>query len=212
MAAAWLLTALALVGVLVGASLHASRSLSTRTAAVGAGLLLGIALFWLVPEISANVGWPLACTLTLLIAVGIFGLDRLLMHTGHSPRHGVIAPLLVATAVHSFLDGWSIRALSVHPLASVAVGIALALHKIPEGLALGWVTRKSIERQPVALTAASLVELVTVLGAWVEPHATRSGVQLFGAWWTAFVLAVVAGAFLFFGFHAVIHERTRPHL
>ncbi len=209
MAAAWLLTVLALIGVFIGASLIASRTPSAHVAAAGGGLLFGISLFWLVPEIAGLSGWVMACGLTAAVCGCLLLFDRLLLHTGHSPRHGVIGPFLAATAVHSFLDGWSIRALSVQPLASVAVATGLALHKVPEGLALGWITRKSLERKWVAVAAATLVELATLLGAWTEPRARQTGVQTFGEWWIAVVLAIVAGSFLFVGFHATVAERKK---
>jgi zinc and cadmium transporter len=209
MAAAWLLTLLALTGIVAGSVLGQSRMLSAHLAAAGGGLLFGICLFWLMPEIAEASGWALVLGVALASCVALLGLDRYLMHTGRSHRHGVIGPLLIATALHSFLDGWSVRAVAVQPLASVAVPIGLALHKVPEGLALGWITGKSMSSTQRAILASGAVELLTVVGAWVEPRAERSGVAAFGPSWTAVVLAVVAGSFLFLGFHTVVPERRK---
>src|SRR5581483_9771292 len=117
-------------------------------------------------------------------------LDRVLNHAGHSSRQGVVWPLLAATAAHSFLDGWSVRALSVQPLADIAVPLGLGLHKIPEGLALGWITRKYLPTTWKAAVASASVEAVTLLGAFLEPQANQAGAGRFGAWWTAIVLAI----------------------
>ncbi len=204
MAVACLLTLLALAGVAVGVKLGQMQTLSSHIAAAGGGLLFGIALFWVVPEIAEISGWTVAYILP--VATGCIMLlgEELLMHTKFSPRDGVIAPLLAAAAVHSFLDGWSLRALSGRPLANLAVPLGLALHKVPEGLALGWVARRAASSTGRAALAAGAVELLTVVGAAVEPRANQTGSVIFGAWWTAGVLAVISGSFLFLGCHALL--------
>lgn len=202
MAAAWLLTALALIGIVLGASLGQSKTFSAHLAAAGGGLLSGICLFWLMPEIAETAGWPGTIALAAIASLVLILLDRYLEHTGNSPRHGAVLPLLIATAVHSFLDGWSVRALALQPLTDVAVPVGLALHKVPEGLALGWILRRDASSTRAVIMGA-VVESLTVIGAAIEPRAERSGVAAFGAWWTAVVLSIVAGTFLFLGFHTV---------
>lgn len=209
MTVAWALTLLAFAGIAGGLFLGHSWTLSDHLSAVGGGVLLGIALFWVVPEIAESTGWVAAMALVAAAGSGLGGLDRLLIHTGHSPRHGVIGPLLAATAVHSFLDGWSVRAFAVQPVADIAVPLGLGLHKIPEGLALGWIARRSLSSAWKAAAAASAVEILTVAGAFIEPWANQSGVAAFGAWWSAVVLAVIAGSFLFLGVHALVPARKR---
>jgi zinc transporter ZupT len=209
MTAAWLLTLLAVGGVIGGVMLGQTRFWTSQLGAAGGGLLFGIALFWLVPEIAEISGWLGAAALALAGCVLIAGLDALLMHTGHSPRSGAIGPLLAATAVHCFLDGWSVRALGGRPMTDLAVAIGLALHKIPEGLALGWVLRRSLQLPRTAMLLGSTVELLTALAAFVEPKANNSGIATLGAWWTAGVLAVISGSFLYLGFHVVIPERNK---
>lgn len=210
MAVAWLLTLLALAGVIAGVGLGRARTLSSHIAAAGGGLLFGIALFWVIPEIAETSGWTAACFLPLVAGCILWGADWLLIHTRHSPRQGVLVPLLAATAVHSFLDGWSVRQFSTQPLTNVAVSVGLALHKFPEGLALGWVARRADSSTWRAALAAAAVELLTLAGAWSEPRANRSGSLTFGAWWTAGVLTVISGSFLFLGWHALWPSWKRP--
>jgi zinc transporter ZupT len=204
MAVAWLLTVLAWAGIAAGIYLSEPRRLSAHLAAAGGGLLFGISLFWVVPDISEMSGTGPAVGLAFGACGLLAVLDRLLLHSGHSPRHGILAPLFAATAIHSFVDGWSLRALATQPLANIAVPLGLALHKVPEGLALGWVTRRSMKRSWDAMASCAGIEALTVIGAAVEPRANESGSAAFGPWWTVSVLAIIAGTFLFLGLHAVL--------
>jgi len=207
---ACLLTLLALAGVVAGVRLGQVHTLSTHVAAAGGGLLFGIALFWVVPEMAEISGWTAACVLPVAAGCAMLLAEEVLIHSRHSPREGLIAPLLAATAIHSFLDGWSVRALAGQPLASIAVPLGLGLHKVPEGMALGWIARRAISSPTRAALVAGGVELLTVAGALVEPRASESGAVIFGAWWNAGVLAVISGSFLFLGFHALLPSWRRP--
>ncbi len=204
MAVAWLLTLLALTGVIAGVLIGQSRSLSAHLAAAGGGLLFGIALFWLLPDIAPTAGWPKAIGLSIAACLALMLADRALIHTGHSPRHGVVGPVLAATALHSLLDGWSVRAVAGARVTDIAVPLGLALHKIPEGVALGWLTGRSLHSKWKAGLASGGIELLTLAGAFIEPRANHYGVEEFGAWWTAVMLAIIAGGFAFLGFHAVL--------
>ena len=210
MGMAWLLTLLALAGVIAGVRLGQARTLSSHIAAAGGGLLFGIALFWVIPEIAEISGWTAAYLLPVLAGGALLAADRLLIHGRHSPRQGVVGPLLAATAVHSFLDGWSVRALSGPAMTSMAVTLGLALHKVPEGLALGWIARRVSSSVWRAALAAGAVELLTLAGAFVEPWANESGSVTFGSWWTTGMLTVISGSFLFLGFHALWPSWRRP--
>src|ERR1700719_1216084 len=121
MTAACLLTLLALGGVAAGVYMGQWHRGPSHLAAGGGALLFGIALFLVIPEIARSLGWALAFSLALAVCGGLTLVDRLLCHT-------VIGPLLAAAALHSFLDGWSVRALSIQAFASIAVPLGLALH------------------------------------------------------------------------------------
>src|SRR5580658_2808192 len=85
-----------------------------------AGVLLGVALFGLAPELASELGWARV----LALAGGGYGLlllvDRYVYpvcptcahdhdHRGcEAELHGFAAPLIAAAAMHSFLDGWSV--------------------------------------------------------------------------------------------------------
>ncbi len=210
MGLACLVTLLALAGVAAGVTLGHARTLPSHMAAAGGGLLFGIAMFWVMPEIAEISGWPVACLLPIVAAGAMLLTDRLLIHAAHAARRTVIAPLLAATAVHSFVDGWSLRALAGQPLAGIAVPLGLGLHKVPEGLALGWIAHRNMSSTWRAALAAGGVELLTVVGAFVEPWADESASVKFGAWWTAAMLGVISGSFLFLGVHALLPGWRRP--
>lgn len=209
MAAAWALTLLAIGGVIAGALLGRSRFWTYQLGAAGGGLLFGIALFWVVPEIAEVSGWLSAVAFAIAGCLLVGAVDVILMHSGHSPRSGAIGPLLAATAVHCFLDGWSVRALGDRPLTDVAVATGLALHKLPEGFALGWVTRRAFSAAQKAIFLGIVVESLTAIAAFIEPGANSSAMASMGSWWTVGVLAVISGSFLYLGFHVVIPDRHK---
>lgn len=204
-----LITIVGLLGAAAGVYLSNPRFSTSNLASAGGGLLFGIALFWLVPEIADTSNWLLAVPLTLVACVLVTILDRLLHTAGKPSRGGVVTPLLIAAMVHSFLDGWAVRVVGDQPLANVAVPAGLALHKFPEGLALGWVSRRLNWTHSGAFAACAVVELATMIGGLLEPKADQAGTAIFGIGWTAFVLAVIAGSFLYLGAHAVIASRRK---
>ncbi len=207
MAAAVLLTCLALLGVAAGVLLH--RSISNHLAALGGLLLFAVAFIWIVPEIKETLGWPRTVLFVSLAALLLALIDWALIRLGHSPRHGVLAPLVIATAIHSLLDGWSIRALAAQPVPLALVPIGLGLHKIPEGFALGWVLRRSLSSHTRAIGLGAFAELFTLVGAFMQPGTDRLGVAQFGNSWTPAVLCLIAGAFVFLGCHALAPYLTK---
>jgi zinc transporter ZupT len=175
------------------------------------GLLVGVAGFGLIPELVEDIGWERG---VVLVAVG-YGLLKLLdrfafsvcpscahdhPHEGCAePLHGFAAPLLIATAIHAFVDGWGLVAvqLGIHtPGEGTIFAAALFLHKIPEGLALGAMVRASIDRARGAFAWCVAVELATVIGG-------SAGLWLTPARWVNYPLAIAGGTFLFLGVHAV---------
>jgi zinc transporter ZupT len=175
------------------------------------GLLIGVAGFGLIPEMVEDLGWMRG---VLLVAAGygtLVILDRFAFRVCpscshdhshencHEPLHGFAVPLLVATGIHAFVDGWSLIAVQQGTRASgarTAFAAAILLHKIPEGLALGTMVRASMDREVTALALCAAVEFATVAGG-------ATGLWLTPAEWVDFPLAIAGGTFLFLGVHAV---------
>ena len=163
-------------------------------------LLAAVALFALIPETAREIGWPVA----LLVAGAGYGLLQLFDRMGLpvcpscSHSHGFSGPLVAATAIHAFVDGWGMLAVRASSPRDVYMAIltALLLHKIPEGLALGAILRMSTRKTGPAVGLAILAEMPTVLGGAL-------GLWAVEARWIHYPLALAGGAFLFLGVHAV---------
>ena len=162
-----------------------------------------MALFGVLPELAQQAGWAPSLLLFgagygLLIAIDRFGYPVCPTcahdhdHGSCSTElHGFAAPLIAAAAVHSFLDGWSIATAQwAAPLGlRVAVPLAVALHKIPEGIALGGILRASVSSRRMALAWCILAEGSTLLGG-------VAGVVMaprLGTGWILYPLGLTAG-------------------
>jgi zinc transporter ZupT len=184
-----------------------------------AGVLLGVAVFGLLPELADRAGWAVSLVLFALGYGILIAVDRYVYrvcptcaddHDHHACAqefHGFAAPLLVAAAIHSFLDGWSLA--TAQQVATiglrVAVPVAVMLHKIPEGIALGGMLSAAIGPRPLALGACLLAEGCTILGAGI-------GLLLaprLGTGWILYPLGMTAGWIAYLGFHAVHEEWKR---
>jgi len=178
---------------------------------------MGVALFWLLPEMAEVLGWPASIAWTGGGALALLLLDRYVYpvcpacapahdHTHCETRlHGFALPLLAAAALHSALDGWTVMAGQSHPSLGPALIFGIAAHKAPEGLALGVIARASLASRFTALSWCIAAEAATLLGAGLElAFAPYLGMTLLHA-----LLAVAGGSFLYLGGHAVHGELRR---
>jgi len=183
------------------------------------GLLMGIALFGVFPELAGSYGW-LGGAAVLAAGLGVlwaFGRYVYPVCPSCSPRHdhercartlhGFALPLCVAASLHAFLDGVAISASQQDHASGLATVVLLGvtLHKIPEGIALGIMLRAALPSRLEALGLAAAVETVTFLGAVLESAVTGR----FGVAWVSYALALAGGSFLYLGFHAVHGEWRR---
>jgi zinc transporter ZupT len=181
------------------------------------GLLIGVAAFGLIPELVLDIGWIRGLALVAFGYLLLQGLDRFAFsvcpscahdhsHEGCAePLHGFAGPLLAATTIHAFVDGWGLVAvrMGTHtPGAGTAFTAALLLHKIPEGLALGTILRASVGRAWTAFLLCALVETATIAGG-------GTGFWLTPVEWVSYPLAIAGGTFLFLGVHAVDSDWKR---
>ena len=212
-------TAVGLCGAALGLWLTGVRHRAHAVVPFSAGVLLGVALFGLVPELAGVIGWRLS---TLLFAGGYAALlivnryvYRVCPTCAHdhdhiacsTALHGFAAPLIAAASVHSFLDGWSIATVQeAAPLGlRVAVPLAIALHKLPEGIALGGILRASVKSRSVAAMGAFAAEGSTLAGGTLG---LLMGTRL-GSVWTMYPLGFAAGWIFYLGYHAVHEEWKR---
>jgi zinc transporter ZupT len=170
---------------------------------VSGALLAAVALVGLIPELARQLGWAP----TLLTAAASYGFLTILDHRGYavcpSCSHGekFAGSLVLATALHAFVDGWGVTAARNQWAVSSAITVAILLHKAPEGVALGAMLRASTPGPKIAAILCVVAELPTVLGGaagiWATPPV-----------WADYMLALVSGTFLFLGLHAVLTARA----
>src|SRR3569832_1989573 len=107
------LAALLAIGCAVAGAVLAGGKRARVLVPLSGGLLGAIALFALIPETAEDIGWPVA----VLAAVAGYGLLHLFDRYGVpvcpscSHSHGFSGPLVMATAVHAFVDGWGMVAI-----------------------------------------------------------------------------------------------------
>jgi zinc transporter ZupT len=210
-------TAAAILCAFAGIWLTSMKGQARKLVPFGGGALLGVALFWVLPEMAETMRWP-AAALWLASGCLLLGfIDRYVHpvcpscspahdHEHCSTRlHGFATPLLIASALHSALDGWSTVASQEDSLLSAGFLTAIAAHKVPEGLALGVIARAALRSRGMAFLWCTLAQLATLVGAAAEGAlAPYLGTQALHA-----VLALAGGSFLYLGWHAVHGEFRR---
>ena len=197
-------------GASTGAYLPVAHGRARVFVPLSGAILLAVSLFSILPEMAGEAGWVRA---GLLYGVGygvLFVVDRYIhpvcpscSHNhdhGHCEveLHGFSVPLIVATSIHAFIDGWSMTVARSAAAGSMrtTIPIAVLLHKIPEGLALGVMLRASLRSRGAAAAWGAGAELSTAAGAIVA-------LSLLPGEWARDLLAVAGGTFLYLGFHAV---------
>jgi zinc and cadmium transporter len=212
----------ALVGVCgaaIGLWLTGAHRRSRFLVPFSAGVLLGVALFGLLPELTVEIGVVpsfalFAAGYGLLIAINHY-VYRVCPTCSHdhdhnacsTELHGFAIPLIGAAAIHSFLDGWSVATVQLAvPLGlRVAVPLAIALHKVPEGIALGAILRAAVISKRQAMAWCVLAEGATAVGGaaglLMSPH--------LGSRWITYPLGLTAGWIFYLGYHAVHEEWKR---
>ena len=214
-----LATAVAWAGAAVGLWLTGLRRRVRPVLPFSAGVLLGVVAFGLLPELAEANGWTasllmFAAGYALLLAVNRFAYP-VCPTCAHDHEHAECAtelhgfgvPLVAAAAIHSFLDGWSITSVQqAAPLGlRIAVPLAITLHKLPEGVALGGILQAAVASRARALAWSFLAEGATLAGA-----ALAMGLAPELGWrWTHYPLGITAGWLFYLGYHAVHEEWKR---
>jgi zinc transporter ZupT len=200
-------------------SLAGAHKRSRVAVPFAAGVLIGVALFFLLPELIAETGWAPAL---LLFGAGyflLFAVNRYVYPVcptcthDHDHKacdtvlHGFAAPLITASAMHSLLDGWSIATAgeAVEAGIRLAVPLAIAAHKVPEGVALGGILRASVKSRWPAFGWCTAAQACTLAGGALG-LALAPGL---GSHWVGYPLAIAGGSFFYLGFHAVHEEWKR---
>jgi len=219
--------ALAVGGGALGASLGSSHQRLCALISLGAGTLLGVTVFAILPETFVALRW---WGVSLAFGSGyalFFVISKYVYHicpacaashfdeatTHHFTE--IAAAMMLALAVHCTADGLALAA-GHEAEASHAPGgrvldlsliLAVCVHKVPEGLALGALLLGAGFNRAQTLLRIAAVESTTLLGGilgWVFFRQT----SLF---WLDAAVAHVGGGFLFLAVHAVFGEILKHH-
>jgi zinc transporter ZupT len=167
--------------IAIAFALSAARaSLQRRMLPWAGGVLLGIALFWVLPELAVDRGWLRSLTGVMAILLLLALVDRYIypicpfcaagVHTHEASRNPRVIslgwPLLVVGCLHSLFDGWIIgfsqAAASSNAAAALAWGATI--HKIPESAAIGFLAARLTSRRNTALGTVALIQAAMGLG------------------------------------------------
>jgi zinc transporter ZupT len=170
-------------------------------------LLVCVALFGLLPELIEETGWLRGVAAFAFCFSLTWWMDRRWgkhLHHHSVSEGGFTVPLLIAAAVHAFLDGWGLASSGSGTSEGVRLvfPIAIVLHKAPEGLALGAIFRTASNSHFFAIALCCFAEAATFAGGWAGSYLTPK----LGSAWTNYPLALAGGCFLYLGFHAVTHS------
>lgn len=213
------LFALSLAGAFAGILLAGTGEIARRILPFSGGVLVGVALFWILPEMASQYGWMGALVgvtagfaLLWFIDHRVYAVCPSCSHTHDhdacSTRlHGFAAPLLIAASVHSFFDGWSLAVSQQKGFESLKLAfmVGIGIHKFPEALALAVLLLAAFGSAWKAMVGTAAAQSMLYAGGILAlAFAPR-----FGTDWTAAFLAVASGAFVYLGYHAVDSEYRR---
>jgi zinc transporter ZupT len=219
--------ALAVGGGALGASLGTSHRRLCALISLGAGTLLGVTVFAILPESLVALRW----WGTLLAAGSGYAVFALISkyvyhvcpacaasHFDEAATHHfseIAAAMTLALAVHCTADGVALAA-GHEAEASHAHGgraldlslvMAICVHKVPEGLALGGLLLGAGFSRAQTLLRVAAVESTTLLGGVLGWFFFRQVSTI----WLDVAVAHVGGGFLFLALHAVFGEILKHH-
>lgn len=212
--------AVALAGGALSALLARTHKRLCAFISLGAGTLLGVAVFGIAPEClgvlhwwqflsAAGSGYILFAIITKYVfhvcpACSASHFDE---HTTHRLAEFALA-MMVALSIHCLVDGLALAAGHEESRAlDFSVTFAICVHKFPEGLALGALLLGGGFGRRKMLWLVAAVEATTILGGWLGWYVLRdiSGV------WLALTLAHAGGGFFYLALHAVLGEILKHH-
>ena len=208
----------AILGAVLALFIGVSHKQLCALISFAAGTLLAAAAFHIIPEAWHQVS-PLAVLAALATGFGFFFLVSRYVshmcpacaashfeHQPHEPKqfNSIFLMLAIALTIHSIMDG---IAISVGGHASHgenhSVFFTIAIHKLPEGLALCALLLGAGYARTKSFVLTCLFELSTVVG-WAIGHFFLQ--EHLNAQWLALLMVHVAGGFVYLALHAVVNE------
>jgi zinc transporter ZupT len=219
----FVLFAVDVVGAVLGIYVMRSRRVSGKFTTISAGVMVGVALFWILPDMTQKSGMVHAALTVGVALAALYGIDRFIYPVcpccTHRERHdasagahrphasaagGTLIPLVIAICIHNLFDGWT-AAVAGYAGTSPGSGIAVGLiaHKIPEAVVFGLMLRAATNRPNVPLFSAGLTGLAILAGG-----AAHSGLWMLSETIViATSLALACSSFLFAGAHIFLRQQ-----
>jgi ZIP family zinc transporter len=215
-----LLSLLSIVTTVAGVLLAAMVSENAKAIAAGIGFSTGIMIlvsaFELIPESHHAIG-PAATGLTVGFGALLLLLANFLLpHTHLVREHGLTDTRLVRSVslvvggliLHDVPEGFAMaNAYLASPSLGLLVALAIALHNLPEELAMA-IPAMTLRSRRFLLRAAFLSALAEPLGAVLGLIAVAADPAL-----NAYFMACAAGAMIFISIHELVpmaHRYRRP--
>jgi zinc transporter ZupT len=209
-------TLVAASSAVFGAWLTSVPDISRRIVPFSGVVLILLSLFWVLPELISTFGWASGLglmtggfALLLVIDRYVYSVCPVCSHTHDhdlcsNSLHGFETPLIMAAMLHGLFDGWALMAGQNGGAGALgsAISMGVAIHKLPEGLAMGVILRAAMKSRSRAVIWAVLTQSVLLVGAAMEAAMSA----YLGKWWVSVLLALGGGTFLYLGFHAVHGE------
>ncbi|MDB6059267.1 MAG: zinc/iron permease [Verrucomicrobiales bacterium] len=218
--------ALSIVGGLIGTLMERSHRRLCALISLGAGTLLGVTLFDILPETLRPLNWGMLVVALVSGYALFFVVTKYVFHVcpacaashfdeATTHRFSEIAlGMTIALAIHCVMDGLAIAAghqshgnVEQTRVVSISIVLAICVHKIPEGLALGSLLLGAGYTPGATLVRVIAVESTTVLGGVLGGLFLQNASEF----WIAFALANAGGGFIYLAAHAVLGEILRHH-
>jgi zinc transporter ZupT len=149
-----------------------------------AGVLLGVSVFWILPEIAEDRGWAVTLALVVPFVLVLALIDRYAypicpfclenLHAqqtchSHPFARRVVAigwPLLIVGCIHCFLDGWAIGLARAGATTSAtnALSYGVIVHKLPESAAIGIVAARLTSTRLRAVAMVGMIQASMLAG------------------------------------------------
>jgi zinc transporter ZupT len=218
--------ALSIAGGLIGVLLARSHRRLCALISLGAGTLLGVTFFDILPEALEPLHWGMLLValvsgyvLFVLVTKYVFHVCPACAasHFDEATTHRfseIAAAMTIALAIHCVMDGLAIAAgheshgdnRQAH-IVSISIVLAICVHKLPEGLALGSLLSGAAFTPRAAIMRVVAVESTTILGGLIGAIFILNASD----YWVAFALANAGGGFIYLAVHAILGEILRHH-
>jgi zinc transporter ZupT len=211
------------VGTVLGIYAMKSRALSGKFTAISAGVMIGVALFWIFPDMTLKSGTAPAALAVGGALTALCAIDRYIYpvcpccahgkrpspparfhHSRTSGTNGALIPLVIAICIHNLFDGWTAVAAG-HAGSGPGSGMAVGLiaHKIPEAVVFGLMLRNATKVRNVQILSVGFTSLAILAGG-----AAHSGFWMLSETIViAASLALACSSFLFAGGHMFLRQQ-----